>query len=257
MADPADPLALAGYQLRLPSFEGPLDVLLRLIEREKLAIADVSLVAVTDQFLDHLARLDEAAPAQVAAFSAVAARLLVLKSRALLPRPPAVEPDAEPDDLVRQLLEHRALRSALADLATRDRSGGRFFPPGGAVAVPVAASPVRLLPGPPGALATALRRRLSLVTVPPVERPMGPVVSLPETVSRMLGALGRRRRLSFSDLLGRRRGRQEVLVAFLAVLVLLRRKQIEVEQPEPFGEFDVCLLSEHPHDGGDAETGFA
>src|SRR3954471_22852810 len=94
---------LDGYQFRLPTFEGPLDVLLRLIERDQLAISEVSLIAVFDQFIAHLKTLEADAPEAVAEFVLMAGRLSLLKSRALLPRP--VKQLEEPDevDLVQQL----------------------------------------------------------------------------------------------------------------------------------------------------------
>src|SRR5688572_8387511 len=119
----ADPTALSGYQLRLPGFEGPLEVLLRLIDREQLAITDVSLIAVTDQFLAFVTAMGDASAETMAEFAAVAGRLVLLKSRSLLPRPPAVVDEAEPSDLVNQLAEYRALRAAAGELAERDRRG--------------------------------------------------------------------------------------------------------------------------------------
>src|ERR671919_1436827 len=114
---------LEGYQLRLPSFEGPLDVLLRLIERDQLAISEISLLAVFDQFLAHLNTLEADAPDAIAEFVLVAGRLSVLKSRALLPRP--AKPLEEPDeiDLVRKLEEYRAVKAAAELLAVRQRTG--------------------------------------------------------------------------------------------------------------------------------------
>ena len=114
----------AAYEVKLPVFEGPLDLLLRLIERDQLAITEVSLVAVTDQFLGYLATLRQTSPVLVADFVAVAGRLVLLKSRSLLPRPPVAEED-EPDGLVRQLIEYQALRAAVDHLADRDRSEER------------------------------------------------------------------------------------------------------------------------------------
>src|SRR5215208_5144761 len=105
-------VTIAGYQLRLPSFEGPLDVLLRLIERSQLQITDVSLVAVMDQFLVYVASLDQAGAELIADFTNVATRLVLLKSRSLLPRPPAIDDEAEAGDLARELIEYRAVRQA-------------------------------------------------------------------------------------------------------------------------------------------------
>src|SRR5215213_5360693 len=139
---------LDGYQFRLPTFEGPLDVLLRLIERDQLAISEVSLIAVFDQFLAHLATLEADAPEAVAEFVLVAGRLSVLKSRALLPRP--AKPLEEPDeiDLVTQLEAYRAVKAAAELLGARQRDGSGAFGRGEAITCPPA-EPVRLAPQPP------------------------------------------------------------------------------------------------------------
>src|ERR1044072_2883559 len=106
---PATPL-LHDYQLRLPAYEGPLDVLLRLIEAQQLPISDVSLMAVLDQFLAYIASRIAPAPGEIAEFAAIAGRLTVLKSRSLLPRPAPDTEEDEPSDLVRQLEEYRAIK---------------------------------------------------------------------------------------------------------------------------------------------------
>ena len=101
----------SSFQPRLPVFEGPLEVLLRLVERQELAITEVSLAAVADQFLAHLDTLPDRDPALLAEFAAVASRLLLLKTRVLFPRQPdaPAEDDAgeDEDDLVRRLQEYR------------------------------------------------------------------------------------------------------------------------------------------------------
>ena len=90
----------SSFQPRLPVFEGPLEVLLRLVERQELAITEVSLAAVADQFLAHLDTLPDRDPALLAEFAAVASRLLLLKTRVLFPRQPhaPAEDDAEEDE---------------------------------------------------------------------------------------------------------------------------------------------------------------
>src|SRR5918997_3651493 len=145
---------LDGYQFRLPSFEGPLDVLLRLIERDQLAISEISLLAVFDQFLAYLNTLEADAPDAIAEFVLVAGRLSVLKSRALLPRP--AKPLEEPDEieLVQQLEVYRAVKAAAELLAVRQRTGSGAFARGEAVACPPIDS-IRSAPQPPSALAEA------------------------------------------------------------------------------------------------------
>ena len=233
-----DPTALSGYQLRLPGFEGPLDVLLRLIERDQLAVTDVSLIAVTDQFLAHLTALDNVAPATVAEFAAVGGRLVLLKSRSLLPRPAAVAEDEEPEDLVRQLVEYRAVREAAELLAAADRRAAKAFPRGDGVVRP-AAPPPRLAMHQAGSLARALRRRLTAVPSPREAIATRPVVTLREMTERLLTALGGRSSLPFRGIRAGCRDRQETLVAFLAVLVLVRRRVVEAEQVGLFGEITL------------------
>ena len=104
-----------------------MDVPLHVIEGDQFAPADVSPVAVTDQLHAHLAAIVAPLPAEVAAFSQVAARLLVLKSRSVLPRPRVAMADDSGASLIRQFREHQALSATLADLADRGQRGGRLF----------------------------------------------------------------------------------------------------------------------------------
>jgi len=243
VSDPTvDPSALNGYQLRLPLFEGPLDVLLRLIERDQLAVTDVSLVVVTDQFLAHLATIDGTAPDTVAEFATIGSRLVLLKSRSILPRPPRVEPEEEPADLVRQLVAYRAMRAAADHLAARDRLAAGAFARGEGVALPEAPPP-RLAPHRPGLLARALRRRLTAVPTPRSIVAARPVVTLREMTERLLVALGGRQELAFGRVRAECADPREVLVAFLAVLVLVRRRLVEAEQTGLFGEITLRRLA--------------
>ncbi len=231
---------LMHYQLRLPSFEGPLDVLLRLVEREQLPITDVSLVAVTEQFLAHIGTLDGADPTLVAGFTSVAGRLLVLKSRSLLPRPAPEPEEQDPDDLVRQLAEYRKMRDVALQLAASDRAGGGAFPRGGAVAAPDAPPP-RLAVHAPQSLARALRRRLALFAPTPTPAPLKATITLQAMLGRVLSALRLGRVVSLRALAGGT-DREHLLVGFLAVLVLLRRRMAEAEQDEPFGDILISAV---------------
>ncbi|HAX25783.1 MAG TPA: hypothetical protein DCX80_12210, partial [Chloroflexi bacterium] len=88
---------LIGYQLRLPSYEGPLDVLLTLIERERMDISDLSLVSVTDGFIAYIEAMNNPPAVLLAEFVGIATRLLVLKSRAMLPRPAVTDEEQDLD----------------------------------------------------------------------------------------------------------------------------------------------------------------
>lgn len=225
---------LHGYQLRLPAFEGPLDVLLRLIEREQLPINEISLLAVMDQFLHYIRDLESPSPDVIAEFAAVAGRLSALKSRALLPRPPKMAEDQEEPDLVRQMEEYRALKRAAELLELRQREVGGGFGRGEGISSPEPA-PVTLVAQPPAAISRAVLRWLTRLSPRPVEVIAAKVVTLREMVSRLFSMLDGGRQIQFSTVANTCQNRQEVAVAFLAMLTLVRRQALVAQQPDLFG----------------------
>lgn len=237
---------LDGYQLRLPSFEGPLDVLLRLIERDQLAISEISLLAVFDQFMVHLDTMEAHAPDAIAEFLMVAGRLSVLKSRALLPRPARPQEEPEEVDLVRQLEAYRAVKAAAELLAVRQRTGSGAFGRGEAVACPPI-EPTRFAPQPPAALAEAVGRWLTRVPAKPTLLPRHRVVSLREMISRISSALYREASMSFSRIRATCAGPQDTAVAFLAILTLMRRQAVIATQNELFGPIELARGFIAPH----------
>src|SRR5215207_1012312 len=125
------PLATAHpYTLQLPDFAGPLDLLLRLIEKDELQITTISLAAVADQYLAYVRDLADPDPLTVAEFLAIAAQLLLIKSRALLPRPdpPVAIPDEDSgEQLARQLKEYQRFKQAAAQLRAWENEGRRTW----------------------------------------------------------------------------------------------------------------------------------
>jgi segregation and condensation protein A len=242
-----DSASMLGYQLRLPSFEGPLDVLLRLIERSQLQITDVSLVAVTDQFLSYIRELGGAEPDVIAEFTNVGTRLVLLKSRSLLPRPPTVDEEEATSDLARELVEYRAVKLAAEQLAERDRRGeGAFARALGGIAMPAAESTPKLAMHEANWLAGALRRRLSAVPSPRVVMQARPLISLREMVERVLWTVRDGQHAEFGTIAGQCRDAHELRTAFLALLVLIRRRVIDAEQEIPFGEIALQLVVATP-----------
>jgi segregation and condensation protein A len=237
---------LDGYQFRLPSFEGPLDVLLRLIERDQLAISEVSLLAVFDQFLAHLATLGADAPDAIAEFALVAGRLSVLKSRALLPRPAKPLEELDEIDLVTQLEAYRAVKAAAELLGVRQRNGSGAFGRGEAVAFPLA-EPTRCAPQPPTALKDAVSRWLTRLPTKPALLPRQRIISLREMISWISSALERETRVSFRQVRSICAGPQDTAVAFLAILTLMRRQAVIATQTELFGPIEISrgILAVH------------
>lgn len=253
---------LANYQTRLPSFEGPLDVLLRLIERHQLEITDVSLVQVTDQFLAHVEHLAETSPDDIAEFTMVGTRLILLKSRSLLPRPSVVDDDAEPDpdELVRQLHAYKRLKEVARQLGARREANLESFGPPvtGAVRRPKHAAPVRLVRYEPAVLIRSLRRRLS--TVPQAMRTIRQrrIVSIREMIASITELASRAGSFRFSAVAGRYTSRTEVATAFLAILVLIRGHSLNASQDGLFGEIELSGSDADPApiDLDDAESAF-
>jgi segregation and condensation protein A len=228
---------LAGYQLRLPAFEGPLDVLLGLIERERLEISNLSLVAVTDGFLVYIDDLRDAPPALLAEFAGIAARLLVLKSRALLPRLEAAEPEPDVDDLAAQLREYQAAKQVALALREKERAGWRAF--ARPTLAPASPPKVTLIAPPVAHLRRALLRAIARVRPEPEVAPMRPVISIGEMLQRLRERLARFRRPSrFHDLVGAS-DREHTIAGFIALLTLWRRGEVRVRQDGLFGDIHV------------------
>ena len=233
------------YTITLPVFEGPLDLLLRLIEREELDITTVALAQVADQYLAHVRAMQAPDPAALSAFLLIAARLLVIKSRALLPRPPASgaadEALAEGEELVRQLQEYQRFKQAAALLRAWEAQGRRSY-------TRVAPPPARPAPRPArldvtlADMLAAVQRRMQLMMpleAPAAALPATKVLTVGEMAARIRARLQAQEWFSFEDLLGAAVSRVELVVALWAVLELLKRQAIVVEQGELFGPIMV------------------
>ncbi|HOR00141.1 MAG TPA: segregation/condensation protein A [Anaerolineae bacterium] len=227
------------YAVRLESFEGPLDLLLRLIEKAELDITTISLAQVADQYLAYMRQLEEIHPDLLADFLVVAAKLILIKSRALLPRPP--QPDEEEDvgdDLVRQLEEYRRFKHASQHLRQREEQGMRSY----VRLAPPPAQPRGLTPGEVSLadLLAAFERVLADTPTVPVSTVVAPVViSIDDKMRAIRSALASSRRVHFTGLLMRAQSRVEVVVTFLAILELIKLGHILAEQDAPFGEIYI------------------
>src|SRR3984893_18913274 len=139
----------ADYKVKLEVFEGPLDLLLYLIKQDEINIYDISLERITRQYLEYLQAFKELNIELAGEFIVMAANLIYLKSRSLLPidqQPP--EEDTEGDDprwdLIRQLIEYKKFKEAAADLHLRELEQERIFARDGGSSAVVADAPLRL-----------------------------------------------------------------------------------------------------------------
>ena len=232
-----------GYQVQLPMFAGPLDLLLHLIEREELDITGVALAQVTDQYLTYIAILKEIEAEFLTDFLVVAAKLLHIKSQALLPKPPPslAEEDEEDigDQLAHQLRVYKQFKMVAETLRQREVDGLRSFV---RTALPPKLEPkLSLGEVTLDDLLVAVRQALAVRPADPdVSEVVSPVtVSIGDQMALIRDKLTPRTSISFRDLLNRAATRVEVIVTFLAVLELIKQYVIEVRQDTVFGEIVI------------------
>ncbi|MEM7348138.1 MAG: segregation/condensation protein A [Chloroflexota bacterium] len=234
----------SSYQVELPDFEGPLDLLLRLIEREELDITTITLARVTDQYLAYLEILKEINPDELTDFLVIAAKLILIKSQALLPRPPPSIIEEEEEDLgeelARQLLLYKQFKEVATQLKEIEEKAERNFVRVGADIVKVEP---KLVPGEIslGALLEAARQ--AMMVKPPeadVDEVVAPeLVTIGQQMTLIHQNIQRQGKISFGQLLGQTRNRIEVIVTLLALLELIKRRVIKAEQGDLFGDIII------------------
>ena len=251
-AAPADDLDAAPpvrpYTVHLPGFDGPLDLLLHLIEKNQLEITAISLVAVTDQFIQYLKLWDEPPLPRLAEFVAMAARLLLIKSRSLLPRQTRAGDGDEPDPLEdaealrRHLVEYKLAREIATTLRAREIAGLQSFARPGRLVDPeamLAWAPPRLVGLDVSALAAIFRRVLAEQRLAEPEEIPPPLVTVAEKIAEVEALLGERPTAVLEDVLRGAGSRFAVVVTFLAVLEMWHQARLIVTQEALFGPIEI------------------
>ncbi|MBE2294425.1 MAG: segregation/condensation protein A [Phycisphaerales bacterium] len=218
----------------LETFEGPLDLLLYLIRRQNLNILDIPIAAITRQYMDYLALMQELRLELAAEYLLMAAWLAEIKSRLLLPKPAPIESEEEDPraELIRRLQEYERFQQAAQALDALPRLEREIFV---ASAEPPHRESTR--PPPPVGLVdllNALREALAraeLFDRHPIRRE---TLSVRERMSQVLERLDALRFTAFTELFQPEEGRLGIVVTFLAILELLREGMLELVQSEPF-----------------------
>jgi len=229
------------YSIAIPVFEGPLDLLLQLIERAELDITRVSLALVTDQYLQYMHQLVDLAADEVSAFLVIAAKLLQIKSEALLPRPPEREPDEEDpgDALARQLIAYKRYREIANILLQREEAGMRTYlrvapPPKLEGNVDLTGITLDDIINAAQEIFTDLTLADSLNSVVPPSR-----ITIREKIYLITDMLRSRPNIAFRSLLRKGYSRLEIVVTFLAMLELIKRHLVRVSQEGLFGDISL------------------
>ena len=234
------------YKVKLEIFEGPLDLLLYLIKRDEIDIYDISLERITRQYLEYLQAFKELKIDIAGEFVVMAANLIYLKSRSLLPldqQPP--EEDAEEDDprwdLIRQLIEYKKFKEAAEQLHARAVQQEKIFTRDGGAIVE---APLRLAEVGIFQLIHAFQNVIKRVEA---RENLGEIFGERFTVSEKIDIILQRvadgAPLRFSDLFSDIAVRVEVVVTFLALLELIRLKQVRVIQRDLFGEIEIGAVT--------------
>lgn len=232
------------FLIKHEKFEGPLDLLLELVNREELSISDISLARVADEYLQYVRALEDINREELYAFLAVAAELLFIKSRALIENRASSEAEEQTsEELTERLTAYRDIRAILRvigalfagdrHMATRDQYAEmepEFSPP-------------------PGIRCTEIRAayRAATAGLPAIEplekRHMRQIVSLEEKMRELMSALSRGVQ-RFATVTHANSAKAELIVSFLALLELARRNMLELEQRVPFSDILIANRKE-------------
>ncbi len=237
----------ADYKVKLEVFEGPLDLLLYLIKQDEIDIYDISIERITRQYLEYLQAFKELNIELAGEFIVMAANLIYLKSRSLLPvdqQPPEEDTDEDDPrwDLIRQLIEYKKFKEAAEELHQRELEQERIFAREGGPS-PTAQESLRL--GEVGIfqLINAFHAVIKKIEArQDVQEIFGERFSVSEKIETILRRVAAGS-IRFSDLFGAAVSRIEVVVTFLALLELIRLKQVRAIQKNIFEEIEIAAAT--------------
>ena len=225
------------YNIKIEQFEGPLDLLLQLTEQEKLDITRVSLAQIADQYLQYISQAENITLQNLADFLSVASKLILIKSKALLPLLEfSPEEEEEIKDLEHQLAEYKKFKEAAGGLNLLLQNPLRFFARESFLGQGVVFYP------PEKITSEDLRKAFSKVLgeIPVVEKleqeMIKEVLTLEEKIVHLQETLRQKVQTSFAELIANATDKVEVVVSFLAMLEMVKQKLIHVEQGELFSE---------------------
>lgn len=226
--------------IKVQEFEGPLDLLLQLIEEHQLDITTLALASVTEQFLEYVRNLQEKQPLMLADFLVIAAKLLVIKSKSLLPNLDlSLEEEESATDLTAQLLLYKKYKTVGQFLRKMDLKRRQSwtrevdfydrvtFLPDASITVDTIAQSLRKL-------ATELK---DIVRLP--QQIMAEVVSITEKIEHLQKLISEKIQISLASIIKDSKSRTEVIVTFLALLELVKQKILIVDQNEIFSDIII------------------
>jgi segregation and condensation protein A len=236
---------MSTYRIDLPAFAGPLDLLLHLIERNELDITAISLATVTEQYLEQVEHLKQERVDHLIDFLVIGARLVLIKSRALLPQiPSAMLDDEEEEDpaeaLARQLRQYKRFKVAAAWLGERDAQGLRTYlrlapPPKMESRLDLSGVTVEALISAVQAALERADQQEESVAVAVKKR----TLTIEGQMNKLRSWVKKQHHVFFHEMLSDNLNRVEISITLLAVLELIKRYEVDAIQPELFGPIEI------------------
>lgn len=228
------------FDIKQERFQGPLDLLLDLIEREKLPINEISLAGVTDEFLAKVKAMKVVDQEALAEFLVIAAQLMLIKSRSLLPHLELSQEEEESiEDLERRLELYRRLKILAEEIKKIESRGAHIFTRESYLGLPIVFYPPPKLTagGFWEAFAAVLRALPQLQKL--AEEKLRKVISLEERIRDIQQRLTRRLERAFSEIVKGSKEKVDIIVSFLAILELAKQKLVTLHQKELFRDIIV------------------
>ena len=237
----------AAYKVSLPSFEGPLDLLLHLCQKHELDILNIPIGFVTEKYLEYLSVMQLMNLDVAAEYLVMAATLAHIKSKMLLPSPPpGQEDDAIPEEeedpreaLIRRLLEYQKYKQAAADLLSRGIQGADVFTRGVVIEEAVASGLPPLAEVPLYSLVEAFQRVLAKSKVKITHDVVADRISLTDRIHQLVDMLKARHRMMFEELFEGVTSRFDLVITFLALLEMTKLRMTRLFQTEPLAPLYV------------------
>ncbi|MFC1807665.1 segregation and condensation protein A [Candidatus Omnitrophota bacterium] len=236
------------YKVKLEIFEGPLDLLLYLVKKNEFSIQDIPISAVTDQYLQYLELMQMLDLDIAGEFLVMAATLMHVKSKMLLP-PEEVEAQEEEDDprseLVKKLLEYRKFKEAAEQLKGLEAVNKEVFPRSGArEPITNSAEDELFFEASIFDLLSAFSKVLKTVSKDSVYEVIKDEVTVSDKIHEIFHLLVKRPTLYFLELFNKARNKLEIIATFLALLELIRMKEVLIKQDKVFGDIKIIRNSE-------------
>lgn len=226
------------FSIQTDSYQGPFELVLDLIEARKLLVNELALSAITDDFIQHVRSQDVFPVEETATFIQIAATLILIKSKSLIPDLTLTEDEqGDVDDLKRRLEAYEKVREAARELARI--FGKSFMVPAGERPPEVSFAPARdfTKENIAEALARVLAAREAVEELP--EARVKPMVTIEEMMDRLAKRVQSAMTLSFKEFSGSAKERVEVIVSFLALLELVKQGAVAAEQYDLHGDIRI------------------